>query len=90
MADAKTVHGSRTPFIIDLGKQSRKDIRRLKKYEGKLMREVDRAVEEAVERLGGAEGDKEIVPIVVLYRKKRSKRKSSGFPLPIPPFPFKF
>jgi len=75
-------------LIYDLGKQSRKQIRLLKKREGKLVNEVDQFVKEQVALLGAA-NDKQIVPIVILYRQKRKSGKSSGLPLPLP-LPFKF
>lgn len=90
MGETNTDHVSHEPFrILDLGKKSRKQIRRLKKGQGKLVPEVNRAVADAVADLGDEAKSKKILPIVVLCRKKRKSGKGGGLPFPLP-LPFKF
>jgi hypothetical protein len=74
--------------IHDLGKVSRRKIRRLRREQpGGLMAEVQAVVNGVVEEKK-AEG-KEVVPVVVLYQQKRRRRRGRGrgglpFPLPLP------
>jgi len=70
------------PVVVDLGKQKSKSLRALKNGEGPLVEDVARVLDEV--RANSSElASKELVPIVLIYR-KRPKGKSSG-PLP-PPF----
>jgi len=58
------------PLIIDLGRKSRKRIRELKNREGLLMQDVSSAVSEL--RAASPElADKELVPVVFVYEKKK-------------------
>lgn len=61
---------SRPMVVVDLGKTSAKKIRQLKKGKGKLIDEVNDALE-----LAGANSltDKQLVPIVFVYRQKKKK-----------------
>ncbi len=69
------------PVVVDLGKKSRKQIRNLKKGKGKLVRDVAAVLDE-VRANGGAElAGKELVPIVIVYRRKPKRRGSSWLPL---------
>ena len=70
---ATSESGSGKPIIIDLGKKSRKQIKRLKRGEGRLVREVDEAMEEVAAQLGETVEGKELVPVVVLYRQREKK-----------------
>jgi hypothetical protein len=59
------------PIIVDLGKKSRKDIRRLRKgQEGKLLSRVEETVEHLRES-GAITGGAAPIVIVVRQRKKR-------------------
>jgi hypothetical protein len=90
MAESNTDRVSHEPFrIIDLGKKSGKQIRRLKKRQGKLVPDVNRAVADAVADLGDEAKGKKILPIVILCKKKRKSGKGGGLPFPLP-LPFKF
>ncbi len=62
------------PIVVDLGKARRKHVKALRTSgDGKLAREVAETLEHVKANLGaGAEG-KQLVPVVVFYRKK-SKR----------------
>jgi len=62
------------PLVLDVGKQKKKRISQLKRGEGALRAKIDAAVREAQARLGQS---KEVVPVVVLYRKK-DKRRAKG------------
>jgi len=69
-----------TPVIVDLGKsKKKKDIKALKRGEGKLMEDVNRVIEEI--RLNSSElAGKELVPVVVLYQKARKRGVSRMLP----------
>jgi len=64
------------PVVVDLGKQKSKTLRDLKNGEGPLMLDVARVLEE-VRAKSSELASKELVPVVILYRKK-PKRKSRG------------
>jgi hypothetical protein len=67
-----TIEGN--PIIVDLGKKRRRSIRALKRGRGRLMDEVSRATEEVRRGLGEEAADKEIIPVVLIYQRKRKKR----------------
>jgi len=57
-------------IVIDLGKESRKKIKALKRGGGKLQREAAEATADLISRLGPEAVGKEFVPIVVVYTRK--------------------
>lgn len=63
------------PIILDLGKQTRKRIKRLKKGRGKLWFEVENVIDEVSTTLGDEPGGKIIVPIILVYRRKPKRRR---------------
>lgn len=65
-----------TPVVVDLGKQKSKTLRALKNGEGPLMLDVTRVIEE-VRAKSSELASKELVPVVIVYRKK-PKRKRRG------------
>jgi len=67
------------PIIVDLGSRRKKLIQDLKNGIGKLLVEVELAVEQALAALPDSEKNKGIVPVVVLYRQKRKKRRLNDF-----------
>jgi hypothetical protein len=69
------------PIVIDLGKKKRKRIKDLERGRGSVMTEVLEAMEQVKESFGDAAKNKEFVPIVVVYRKKR-KGGRLGIPAP--------
>ncbi len=74
------------PIIIDLGKEKKKRIRDLKRGRGRLMAEVAAVLNDARATLGDNADGKQIVPVILIYKKKRKKgRKDWGgrslFPL---------
>jgi hypothetical protein len=70
------------PVILDLGKTKRKNIKKLKKGQGKLLGDVEDAMKEVTTALGDQVDDKHIVPVVLVYRKKTKKSRGGGlFPI---------
>jgi hypothetical protein len=65
------------PIVVDLGKQRRKAIAQLKGGEGPLPAEVADTVQHLVDELGDEAHGKIVIPVVVVYRKRR-KRKRTG------------
>jgi hypothetical protein len=63
------------PVIIDLGKQKSRDLKDLKKGEGKLWDEVLDVVEEVKDMLGEEADGKVLVPIVMLYQQKPKRQR---------------
>ncbi|MBI3153474.1 MAG: hypothetical protein HYZ21_15180 [Chloroflexi bacterium] len=63
------------PVIIDLGKQKARVLKELKKGEGKLWAEVVDVVEEVKDMLGAEADGKVLVPIVMLYQEKSTRRR---------------
>lgn len=64
------------PIVIDLGKVKRKQVKRLKRGEGPLLEEVQQVVAGVRESLGDEAEGKELLPVVVLYRRRRKRPKS--------------
>jgi hypothetical protein len=75
MPDEPTPPPTLAPLVIDLGKVKKRQIKRLERGQGRLAAEVQEAVEAARAGLGEEAVGKELVPVVVLYRKKRKKRR---------------
>jgi hypothetical protein len=63
------------PVIIDLGKQRSRTLKDLKQGEGKLWDEVLDVVDEVKEMLGADADGKVLVPIIMLYEEKSSRRR---------------
>jgi hypothetical protein len=66
------------PVVIDAGKVRQKRIKELKRGQGKLAIEVAEAVEHVRRGLGAEAAGKQIVPVVVVYRRRRSKRSTGS------------
>jgi Family of unknown function (DUF6200) len=69
-----------TPIVVDLGKKKRKQIRALKRGSGKLMDEVGEVLNRVRDSLGSEADLKNLVPVVVIYRQKDSKRRGGLLP----------
>lgn len=69
------------PIVIDLGKEKRGRLKALKRGRGKLAGEIASIVDEVRANLGEAAGGKQLVPLVLIYRRKR-RRKNKGLSFP--------
>ncbi len=70
-----------TPILVELGKQKPKQIKALKRGEGKLMNEVAEVLEEVAVNLGDEVEGKTLVPVILVYEKKRKKKEYRLFNL---------
>jgi len=61
---------ARLPIVIDMGKIRSKRIKQLQKGEGPLVQSVEAAIHSVREQLKGDLKGKELVPVVLVYRKK--------------------
>ena len=66
------------PIIVDLGKASRKRVRQLRQGRGKLLDDVQDALTEVSTSLGEQANGKQLVPVVLLYRRKGRRRGRGG------------
>ena len=74
------------PLILDLGRTRRKEVQDLKRGRGKLLREVQDAIDEVTASLGDQAEGKQLIPVVLVYRRRprrRSNRSLLPFRLPI-------
>lgn len=83
-SDAQTLESSETssngntaPVVLDLGKRRRKQVRQLRRGEGKLLDDINGAVEE-LRTAGTLSATAQ--PVIVVVREKRRKAKNL-FPL---------
>lgn len=77
-ADAASSSAGATPVIIDLGKRKRKQVKKLRRGEGKLLDDVNGAVAE-LRTAGTLNSD--VQPVIIIVREKRNGRLKSLFPL---------
>jgi len=70
---------SSEPILINLGKAKSKEIKALKRGEGKLMEKLQQVIAEVESQMADELGDKTIVPLVVLYSKKKKRSRSGIF-----------
>jgi len=76
------------PIILDLGKASRKNIRQMEEGRGSLIGDIQDAMTEVTASLGDQADGKQLVPVVLVYRKKTRRRRKGGrgggglFPFP--------
>ena len=71
------------PIVVDLGKKTKKSIKKLKKGSGKMMAEIQEAMDEVRSRLPESDKQKVVVPVVMFVERKF--KKASG-KLPFSPF----
>jgi hypothetical protein len=71
------VSATTAPIVVDLGKQNSKTLRALKNGEGPLMEDVAGVLEEVRAKSSELAG-KELVPVVIIYRRKPKDGKSCG------------
>ena len=72
--------GDVPPIIIDVGKVKRRDLRDFREGHGTLAHEVTTALEETRKSLSPEAAKKDLVPVVLVYRKRRRRRKKGSFP----------
>jgi hypothetical protein len=65
-------------MVIDVGKVRQKRIKDLKRGQGKLVIEVAEAVEHVRRGLGPEAAGKQLVPIVLVYRRRRRAKSAVG------------
>ncbi len=66
---------STAPIVLDLGKVKRKQVKKLKQGVGPLLDEVREAISSVHQELAGESDGKVLVPVVLLYERKRKKRR---------------
>lgn len=66
---------NKAPIVIDLGKVSKKRIQALKDGTGDLLDEVADVMGRVREKLGDDAKGKELVPVVLVYKRKPRKRR---------------
>lgn len=66
------------PVIIDLGKEKKGRIRDLKRGQGRLAAEVAAVLGEVRAGLGDEANNKQLVPVILIYKKKRRSRNGRG------------
>jgi hypothetical protein len=66
------------PIILDLGKASRKNIRQMEEGRGSLIGDIQDAMAEVTASLGDQADGKQLVPVVLVYRKKTRRRRQGG------------
>jgi hypothetical protein len=66
------------PVIIDLGREKKGRIKDLKRGRGRLMAEVAAVLNEVRAGLGDDAGNKQLVPVVLIYKKKNRRRGRNG------------
>jgi hypothetical protein len=69
------------PIVIDLGKKKSKLLKALKRGEGRLVEEVEETLAEVRQNMGAQLGGRELVPVVVVYRKKEKNGGRLRLPL---------
>jgi len=69
------------PVILDLGKTKGKNIKQLKQGRGKLIGDIDEAMKEVSLSMGSQADGKQLIPVVLLYRKKAKRRAGGLFPI---------
>ena len=62
------------PIVLDLGRVKRKQVKRLKRGEGPLLDEVHEAIASVHHELGDEIEGKGLVPVVLIYERKRKKK----------------
>lgn len=74
------------PIIIDVGKTRKRRIRELAQGCGKHAADVQDALADVTTSLGDQADGKQLVPVVLVYRKKSRRRKKKNNPASFFPF----
>ena len=64
-----------SPVVVDMGKQKSKDLKSLKNGHGPLMQDVTQVLED-IRAKSPEFATKELVPVVIIYRRKAKKSRS--------------
>jgi hypothetical protein len=73
------------PIVVNLGKKKKKPVKRLLRGEGELYTQSIQALDQVKASLGTTADGKKLVPVIVVYgkrRKKRSRNRALDLPLP--------
>jgi hypothetical protein len=70
------------PIVLDVGKKSKKALKRLKRGDGELVEQAEAAALSSVAAAGG--NAKDTITVVVLYQKKSKKKSKVGLASLIP------
>lgn len=81
--EQETVTEMTQPIIVDLGKQKSKKLKQLKKGEGELWDEIFEVMAEVKDMLGEEADGKMLVPIVMVYEKKRKRQRIEKLLFPL-------
>jgi hypothetical protein len=84
MSDSSSQSNTPVPYVVDLGKAKKRQVRKFKQGRGRLYEDAQDVIEEVRARMGADGQGKEIVPVIMLYRKK-GRRKGKRYGL-FPPF----
>lgn len=63
------------PIILEVGKTKKRNIRDMERGQGKIMADLQEAMVEVTATLGADADAKQLVPVVLVYRRKGKKRK---------------
>ncbi len=77
LAAVDTASSANSPVIIDLGRRKRKQVKKLRRGEGKLLDDVHGAVAE-LRTTGTLSSDAQ--PVIIIVREKRGNKAKSLFP----------
>jgi len=79
--DTPATPQAHAPIVVDLGKKTKKSIRRMKEGSGKMLAEVELVLEEVRAQLPPADRQKALVPVVMFVERKHKKTKFPFSPL---------
>jgi hypothetical protein len=82
-ATAEVVSEVSQPVIVDLGKRKPAKLKELKAGEGELWEEVLDVIDEVKEALGEEASGKMLVPIILMYEKKRARARLNRLLFPL-------
>jgi len=71
------------PIILDIGKTKKRNIRDAARGQGKIMTDVQDAMAEVTSSLGEQVDGKQLVPVILIYRKKKRARRRGGRAFPV-------
>jgi hypothetical protein len=66
-----------TPLVINLGRASRKRVRALEEGRGELVEDLSEVMERVRAELGGDAEQYTLVPVVIVYKRKKDKAHKS-------------